>query len=54
MKQHIMNWVLAVIIVLLLLRVVEGYMMKPEPLTDINIPLNIQDTITGDKKYTYM
>lgn len=54
MKQYVITWIVAVMIILLSLKVVEGYIMKPEPLTDINIPLNVQDTITGDKKYIHM
>ena len=55
MKHHfVANWAIAVIIVLLLLRMAEGYMVKPGPSETLNLPLNVQDTITGDKKYIYI
>lgn len=53
MDRHVVTWALSVLIVLLLLRMVEGYVMaQPTPMR--GVPSNVQDTITGDKKYIYM
>jgi len=43
--NHVTTWAILVIIVLLSLKMLEGYIVSPS---------NVQDTITGDKKYIYM
>jgi hypothetical protein len=48
--NHVTTWAILVIIVLLTLRMLEGYVVRPSVL----VPSNVQDTITGDKKYIYM
>jgi hypothetical protein len=52
--NHVTVWAICVLFVLLTLKMVEGYITRPEPLINVNIPSNVQDTITGDKKYVYM
>jgi hypothetical protein len=52
MDHHVVTWAISVVVVLLLLRMVEGYVAKPTELR--GPPSNVQDTITGDKKYVYM
>lgn len=53
MDKYVVKWALIVIIVLLFLRMAEGYVMAG-PTPRLGIPSNVQDTITGDKKYVYM
>jgi len=53
-KYHVATWALTVLVVLLALRMIEGYVTRPAPLIDYTAPSNVQDTITGDKKYIYM
>jgi len=53
-KYHVLTWALTVLAVLLALKMVEDYIVRPAPLIDDTIPSNVQDTITGDKKYIYM
>jgi hypothetical protein len=53
-KYHVATWALTVLVILLSLHMVERYIMSPRPLVEDNIPSNVQDTITGDKKYVYM
>jgi hypothetical protein len=43
-------WALSVILVLLFLTFVEGY--RPAPIVNVNVPTNVQDTITGAYKNT--
>lgn len=45
--HHVVAWALAVIVLLLTLKMIEGYIIRPHPLIDITQPLNVQDTITG-------
>jgi hypothetical protein len=53
MDRHVVQWAIAVLVVLLCLRMVEGYVMA-KPISLLGVPSNVQDTITGDKKYVYM
>ena len=53
-KCHVATWALAVLVVLFALKMVEGYITSPRPLIDETQALNVQDTITGDKKCAYM
>jgi hypothetical protein len=53
MDKHVVTWAMVVIVVLLFLRVAEGYVMA-DPTPRLGVPSNVQDTITGDKKYIYM
>jgi len=53
-KYHVLTWALTVIVILMMLKMVEGYVTRPAPLIDNTKPSNVQDTITGDKKYVYM
>ena len=51
-KCHVATWALSVFVILFALKMVDGY--KPSPVSDETQPLNVQDTITGDKIYLYM
>ena len=53
MDKHVVKWAVVVIIVLFFLRMAEGYVMAG-PTPRLGVPSNVQDTITGDKKYIYM
>jgi hypothetical protein len=53
-KYHVATWALTVMIVLFALKVVEGYVIRSAPSYTTMVPSNVQDTITGDKKYVYM
>ena len=53
-KYHVATWALVSLVVLLSLNMAEKYIIRPSPLIDNTTPLNVQDTITGDKKYAYM
>jgi hypothetical protein len=53
MDRHVVTWALTVLVVLLFLRMVEGYVVA-RPTPALGVPSNVQDTITGDKKYIYM
>jgi hypothetical protein len=53
MDKHVVKWALTVLVVLLFLRMAEGYVMAG-PTPRLGVPSNVQDTITGDKKYIYM
>ena len=53
MDKHVVRWAMVVIVVLLFIRVTERYVMTG-PTPRLGVPSNVQDTITGDKKYIYM
>jgi hypothetical protein len=53
-KHHVVKWALIVLVILLSLHMVEKYITQPSPLVEKTYPSNVQDTITGDKKYVYM
>ena len=53
MDKHVVTWALTVLVVLIFLRMAEGYVMVG-PTPCLGEPSNVQDTITGDKKYVYM
>jgi hypothetical protein len=55
MDRHVVTWALTVLVVLIFLRMAEGYVMtRPTPTPMLGVPSNVQDTMTGDKKYIYM
>ena len=53
-KYHVATWALIVLIILLSLHMIEKYITRSTPLIEKTYPSNVQDTITGDKKYVYM
>ena len=48
--NHVTVWALSVMVVLLFLKLIEGY--QPAPIVNVNRPTNVQDTITGAYKNT--